>query len=108
MSLTLLFAGPRERVGVNLFGELLFASNHSDLRVFDTSESQPVAADDRFQRLHNHITNAGIQVESCKGSFVHPSFDGIARPAVRRGGQIRDRRSDLELEPVAERQVNEG
>ena len=28
MSLTLLFAGPRERVGVNLFGELLFASDH--------------------------------------------------------------------------------
>src|SRR5271157_5417254 len=55
---------------MNLFSELLLASDHPDARRFDASESQPVPADDCFQRLHNHVTNAGIQVESGKDPFV--------------------------------------
>jgi uncharacterized protein (TIGR03067 family) len=51
---------------MNLFGELLFASDHPDPRRFDASESQPVPADDCFKRLHNHVTNAGVQVEAGK------------------------------------------
>ncbi len=97
---------PRERVSMNLFSELLLASDHPDARRFDASESQPVPADDCFQRLHNHVTNAGIQVESGKDPFVHSSFDRIASPAIRRGGQIDDRRSDRVLEPVTKRDVS--
>jgi hypothetical protein len=71
---------------MNLFSELLLASDHPDLRRFDTSESKPVPADDRIKRLHNHIADAGVQMEAGKDPFVHSSFDGIAGPAVRRAG----------------------
>ena len=47
---------------MNLFGELLFATDHPNPRRFDARESQPVPAGDCFQRLHNHVTNAGVQV----------------------------------------------
>ena len=67
---------------MNLFSELLLTSDHPHARRFDASESRPVSADDCFQRLHNHVTNAGIQVESGKDPFVHSSFDRIASPAV--------------------------
>ncbi len=69
---------------MNLFGELLFASDHPNLRRFDAGESQPIPALDRFQRMHNNVTNAGVQVESGKGSFVPSNFDGIAGTAVAR------------------------
>ena len=97
---------PRERVGVNLLGELLFARDRPNPRRFDAGESQPVPADDGLKRLHNHIANAGVQVESGEDPFVHSSFDGIAGPPVRRGGQIHGRRSDRVLEPVTERDVS--
>ncbi len=64
---------------------------------------QPVPADDGFQRLHYRVTYAGVQMESAKDPFVHSSFDRVSRTAIRCGGQIHDRRSDRELEPVAER-----
>ena len=60
---------------MNLFGELLFVSDHPNLRRFDAGEFQPVPALDRFQRLHHHVTNASVQVESGKRSFVHSTFD---------------------------------
>ena len=41
-------------------------------------------------------------MESGKNPLVHASFDRIAGAAVRRRGQIHDRRSDRKLEPVAE------
>src|SRR5258708_29480825 len=91
---------------MNLFGELLFASDHPNLRRFDAGESQPIPALNRFQRMHNNVTNAGVQVESGKGSFVHSSFDGIAGTAVRRGGQIQDGPSDRIREPISERDVS--
>jgi hypothetical protein len=87
---------------MNLLGELLFASNHQDTRRFDASESQPVPPHNCLQRSYNHITDPGVQMESGKNPLVHSSFDGIAGPAVRRGGQIDDRRSDYELEPIIE------
>ena len=91
---------------MNLFGELLFTSDHPDSRRFDSGESKPIPADDGVQRLHNHITDAGVQMESGKDPFVHSIFDGIASPALRRGGQIHDRRSDQVFEPVSERDVS--
>jgi hypothetical protein len=90
---------------VNLLGELLFASDHQDTRRFDAGESQPVPAHDCFQRSHNHVTNARVQVESGEGPFVHSSFDRIAGAAVRRRGQIHRRRPNHELEPVTERDI---
>src|SRR6516225_4729116 len=68
----------RQRVGMELFGDLLLAGDHPNLRRLDPSESQPVPADDRFQRRRYHVTNAGVQVESGEDPIVHPSFDGIA------------------------------
>jgi len=91
---------------MNLFGELLFTSDHPDSRRFDSSETKPIPADDGVQRLHNQITDAGVQMESGKGPFIHSRFDGIASPAVRRGGQIHDGRSDHVLEPVTESDVS--
>src|SRR6516165_1724423 len=72
----------RQRVGVELFGELLLAGDHPNLRRLDASESQPVPADYRFQRRRYYVTNAGVQVESSEYQFVHASFDGIAGAAV--------------------------
>jgi len=93
---------------MNLLRELLFASDHHDSRRFDAGESQPVPADDRFQRLHNHVTDACIQMETGENAFVHASFDRESRATVGRGGQIHDRRPDHELEPVAERNISRG
>jgi hypothetical protein len=66
----------------HLFGELLFASNHPDPRRLDAGESQPVLADNCFEWLHNHVSDAGVQVESGKDPPIHSSFDRIAGPAI--------------------------
>jgi hypothetical protein len=87
---------------MNLFSELLFTSDHPDLWRVDASESQPVSTDDSFKRLHNQVTNTGIEVESSKDPLVHSSFDRKTGAAIRRGGQVHDRLPDHELEPVTE------
>jgi hypothetical protein len=69
-------------------------------------EFRSVPTLDCFTRLDDHIANSGIQAKSGKGSPVQSRFDGIASPAVRRGSQIHDRRSDDVVEPVTEKCVS--
>ena len=77
---------------MNFFGERRSREIIGTRRRFDAGESQPVPAADCFHRLHNHITDAGVQMESDKNPFGHSSFDGIASAAVWRRGRIHDRR----------------
>ena len=91
---------------MDLFSELLFARDHPDLRRFDPGESEPVPAFDCFQRLHDNVTDASIQMESGEDPPVHSSFDWIAGTAVWRRSQIHDGRSDRVLEPVTERNIS--
>ena len=90
---------------MDLLGKLLLAGDHQDSGRFYAGESEPVAADDCFQRLHDDVAKTGIQVESGENPMVHPSFDGIAGAAVRRCSQIHGRRPNCVLEPVAEGDV---
>ena len=60
---------------MDLLSELLFASDHPYSRRFDTGEPQPIPADDRFQRLNNHVADACIQMETSENAAVHSSFD---------------------------------
>ncbi len=96
----------RKRIGMDLLSELLFAGNHLSAHRFDSSEPQPVPADDRLQRLHNNITNAGIEVEPSKDPPVHSGFDWKTGAAIRRSGQIQDRRPNRVFEPIAERSAS--
>lgn len=99
---------PQERVGMNLFSERLFTSDHPDPRRFDTCKSEPIPAGDCVLRIHDHITNAGVEMESGKDPLVHSRFDGVTCPALRRGGQIHDRRSDHILKPITKMNMNRG
>jgi len=65
-----------ERVGVNLLGELLFAERSSEPAAFRRRRI-PASPGRRWsQALHNHIANAGVQVESGEDPFVHRASTG--------------------------------
>jgi len=73
---------PRERVCVDLFGELLLASDHANAGRRDSRETQPVPTLDRVMRLDDNVANACVEVKSGKDPRVHSSLDWVTGATV--------------------------
>jgi hypothetical protein len=53
-----------DHIGMNLFGELLFAGNHLHSRRLDAGEAEPILAFDRVQRMHRLVTDFDVELKS--------------------------------------------
>src|SRR5580704_8035474 len=92
----------RQRVRVQLLGELLLPRNHRKYWWRDSAEAQPVPPLHFVQRLHHFVANPNVDVKTRKHSTVHPSLDRVTASPFRRSVHLLARFSNQKLEIVRE------
>ena len=54
---------PRHRIGMKLFGELLFTLDHRDRWRSNSGETKPIAHAGLLRRIKNDVTNSDVRME---------------------------------------------